>query len=160
RAARADLSERPGMRQFSARREAALGFGAYTVYLAVRVLVVNERGARRAARNAARLAALERRLRLDVEPHVQRLLLPRLRLLAALNVAYVTLNVALTVGWLALLYRRQDPAYHRLRRAGLLSILGACPVFYLFPCAPPRASDGFVDTVHDLLDLDSRPLVY
>src|SRR5207249_3071919 len=80
RAARADLPERPRMRQFSARREAALGFGAYTVYLAVRVLVVNERGARRAARNAARVAALERRLRLDVEPHVQRLLLPRLRL--------------------------------------------------------------------------------
>jgi hypothetical protein len=148
------------VRRFSGRREAALGLGAYAVYLGVRALVVNERGRLRAAANSRRVAALERRLHIDFEPHVQQLLLPRVRLLAVLNVAYVTLNVGLTVGWLALLFRRRDPAFHRLRRAALLSIVGACPVFYRFPCAPPRATDGFVDTVRDVLDLDSGPVVY
>jgi hypothetical protein len=148
------------LKPFSARREAVLGLGAYAVYLGVRALVMNERGRVRAARNARRVAALERRLRIDVEPRVQQLLLPRVRLLAVLNVAYVTLNVALTVGWLVLLFRRRDPEFHRLRRAALFSVLGACPVFYRFPCAPPRATDGYVDTVRAVLDLDSRPLVY
>lgn len=148
------------MSRFSGRREAALGLGAYAVYLGVRALVVNERGRERAARNAKRVAALERRLGIDVEPRVQQLLLPRVRLLAVLNLAYVTLNVALTVGWLALLYRRRHPAFQRYRRAALLSILAACPVFHRFPCAPPRATDGgFVDTVRDVLDLDAGPVV-
>jgi hypothetical protein len=148
------------VRRFSARREVALGLGAYAAYLAVRSLVVNDRGRERAARNAERVAALERRLGIDIEPHVQQLLLPRVRLLAVLNVSYVTLNVGLTVGWLALLFRRRDPSFHRYRRAALLSILCACPVFHRFPCAPPRATDGFVDTVRDVLDLDSGPVVY
>ena len=148
------------MRRFSGRREAALGLGAYVVYLCVRALVVDDRGRARAAVNAHRVAALERRLRIDVEPRIQQLLLFRARLLAGLNVAYVTLNVGLTVGWLVLLYRRRDSAFHRLRRSALLSILGACPIFLRFPCAPPRATDGFVDTVRDVLDLDSGPVVY
>jgi hypothetical protein len=148
------------VRRFSGRREAALGLGAYAVYLAVRALVVDERGREWAGVNAERVAALERRLGIDVEPRVQQLLLPRVRLLAVLNVAYVTLNVGLTVGWLVLLYRRRHPAFHRYRRAALLSILGACPVFHRFPCAPPRATEAFVDTVHEVLDLDSRPVVY
>jgi PAP2 superfamily len=148
------------VRPFTGRREAALGLGAYAVYLMVRALVVNERGHARAALNAQRVVALEQRLGIDVEPRVQQLLLPRVRLLGVLNVAYVTLNVASTVGWLAVLYRRQAPGFHRYRRAAVLSILGACPVFYRFPCAPPRATDGFVDTVRDVLDLDSGPVVH
>ena len=130
------------MRRYSGRREAALGLGAYAVYLCVRALVVDDRGRARAALNAHRVAALERRLRIDVEPRIQQLLLPR------------------TVGWLVLLYRRRDPAFHRLRRSALLSILGACPIFLRFPCAPPRATDGFVDTVRDVVDLDSGPVVH
>jgi hypothetical protein len=148
------------VRRYSGRHEAALGLGAYAVYLCVRALVVDDRGRARAALNAHRVAALERRLRIDVEPRIQQLLLPRVRLLAGLNVAYVTLNVGLTVGWLVLLYRRRDPSFHRLRRAALLSILGACPIFLRFPCAPPRATDGFVDTVRDVVDLDSGPVVH
>jgi hypothetical protein len=144
---------------FSLRREAAIGFGAYAVYLGVRALVVRDGGRARAARNARRICALEERLRLHVEPHVQRRLLPRTRLLAVLNVAYVTLNVVLTVGWLTVLYRRRDPEFHRFRRAAALSLVGACPVFLLFPCDPPRSLDRFVDTVGDVLDLDSGLVV-
>jgi hypothetical protein len=141
--------------RFSGRREAAIGLGAYAVYLGVRALVANERGRARAAANARRVCELEERLGLNVEPRVQALLLPRRRTLAALNVAYVTLNVGLTVGRLAQLFRRRDPEFHRLRRAAVLSLLGACPVFLVFPCDPPRSLDGFVDTVGDVFDLDS-----
>lgn len=147
------------MREFSLRREAAVGLGAYAVYLGVRALVVGDGGRARAARNARRICDLEERLGLLVEPRVQRRLLPRTRLLAVLNVAYVTLNVVLTVGWLTLLYRRRDPRFHRFRRAAALSLVGACPVFALFPCDPPRSLDRFVDTVGDILDLDSGLVV-
>lgn len=146
------------MNRFSGRREVALGLGTYAVYLLVREAVVNDGGRRRAAQNCRRLVAVERRLGLHVEPQIQRLFLRRKGLLTALNVGYVTLNVVLTVGWLMLLYRRRDPAYHRLRRAALLAILAAQPPFVFFPCDPPRSLDDFVDTVSDVLDLDSGPV--
>src|SRR5918999_6175298 len=114
-----------GARPFSRRREVALGLGIYAVYLLVRQAVVNERGRAEAARNAQRIVALERRLGLHVEPRLQALLLPRRRLVASLNVAYVTLNVGLTGGWLMRLFRRGHPEFHRLRRAAALTTLGA-----------------------------------
>ncbi|MDQ4081308.1 MAG: phosphatase PAP2 family protein [Actinomycetota bacterium] len=141
---------RRGGRSFSRRREVALGLGVYAVYLLARQvkLRTGRRGA--AARNAERIVALEERLGLHVEPALQRLLLPRKRLVAVLNVAYVTLNVGLTVGWLIHLYRRRDPGFHRLRRAAVLTTLGAQPVFVIFPLAPPRTLDHFVDTVEEV----------
>ncbi|HEY7003863.1 MAG TPA: phosphatase PAP2 family protein [Gaiellaceae bacterium] len=145
------------MRPFSGRREVAIGLGVYTAYLLVRHLVVNDEGRRKAARNAERIVALERRLGIHVEPELQGLLLPRRRLVAVLNVAYVTLNVGLTVGWLMRLFRTRHPAYHRLRRAAALATLGAQPVFLLLPTAPPRTLEHFVDTIADVsgVDLDS-----
>jgi hypothetical protein len=141
-------------RRFSGRREVAIGLGIYGAYLAVRHLVVNADGQRKAAENAQRIVALERRLGIHVEPEVQAILLPRRRAVAVLNVAYVTLNVGLTVGWLMRLFRRRDPEYHRLRRAAALATLGAQPVFLLFPTAPPRTLDHFVDTIADVSGVD------
>jgi hypothetical protein len=146
--------------RFSGRREAVLGLGAYAVYLGVRALVVNECGRGRAEENARRVVRLERRLSLHVEPRVQKLFLRRPRTLAVLNVSYVTLNVVLTVGWLVVLFRRRDPEFHRLRRAAALSLVGACPVFLIFPCAPPRTLDDYVDTVNEVLDMDSGFVSY
>jgi hypothetical protein len=128
-------------RRFDGRREVAIGLGTYAAYLGVRALVVNERG-RRAA-----------------EPHVQALALRAPRLLMALNLGYVTLNVGLTIGWLLLLHRRRDPAFHRLRCALVLATLGSQPIHLAFPSDPPRRLDHFVDTVSELLDLDSGPVV-
>jgi hypothetical protein len=141
-------------RRFSGRREAAIGLGVYAVYLAVRHLVVHDEGRRKATQNAERIVALERRLGIHVEPELQALLLPRRRFVAVLNVAYVTLNVGLTVGWLMHLYGRRDPEFHRLRRAAVLATLGAQPVFLLFPAAPPRTLDHFVDTIADVSGVD------
>lgn len=140
--------------RFSGRREVAIGLGVYAVYLLASRPKRGEAGRRRAARNAERVVALERRLGIHVEPRLQRLLLPRRRLLAVLNVAYVTLNVGLTIGWLMRLYRLGHPEFHRLRRAAVLTTLGAQPVFVLFPCAPPRTQEGFVDTVEEVSGVD------
>jgi len=141
-------------RIFSGRREIVLGLTIYAVYLLVRAAVVNERGHLQAARNAGRIVALERRLGIHVEPELQRVLLPRRRLVAALNLAYATLNVGLTVGWLIRLYRRRHPEYHRLRRAAVLTVLGAQPVALLFPTAPPRTLDHLVDTILEVTGVD------
>jgi PAP2 superfamily len=151
------MAVRERLSRFSGRREAAIGLGVYATYLLVRRLVVNERGHRRAAANAERIVSLERRLGIHVEPGLQALLLPRRRLLAVLNVAYVTLNVGLTVGWLMRLFHRRDPEFHRLRRAAALATLGAQPVFLFFPVAPPRTLEHFVDTIADVsgVDLDT-----
>jgi hypothetical protein len=141
-------------REFSGRREVAIGLGIYAAYLLVRQLKLKTNARPRARRNAEWILALERRLGVDVEPALQRLLLPRKRLIAVLNVAYVTLNVGLTVGWLMHLFRRRDPAFHRLRRAAALTTLGAQPVFLLFPVAPPRTLDEFVDTIEEVSGID------
>jgi PAP2 superfamily protein len=148
------------VRRFSAPREVALGLGAYGVYLGVRALVLNDGGRRRARRNALRLVALERRLGLHLEPALQRVLLRRRRLLTVLNAAYVPVNVLLSVGWPLGLYLRRHPDYFRLRRAVGLAILGACPVFLVFPCDPPRTVEGFTDTIKESgIDLDSGLVV-
>jgi hypothetical protein len=151
------MALREGLRAFSGRREVVIGLGVYAGYLLVRKLVVTPEGRRRAAANADRIVSLEERLGLHVEPGLQLALLPRRRLVAVLNVAYATLNVGLTVGWLIRLFVRRDPEFHRLRQAAVLATLGAQPVFLFFPVAPPRTLDHFVDTIADVsgLDLDS-----
>ena len=91
---------------------------------------------------------------LHFEPKLQALLLPRRRFIAILNVAYVTLNVGLTVGWLIRLFRRRDARFHRLRRGAVLTTLGAQPVFLFFPVAPPRTLEHFVDTIEEVSGID------
>lgn len=152
------MAARAGTRRaFSGRREVGIGLGAYALYLGVRALVVRERGRASARRNAERLVALERQVGIHVEPGLQRLMLPRKRLVAGLNVGYAVLNFGLTVGWLWRLFFTRHPEFHRLRRAAVVTFLGAQPVFLLFPTAPPRTLDEFVDTIQEVsgFDLDS-----
>jgi len=138
----------------------ALALGTYGVYLAVGAAVGSRAGRERAAQNARRVEALERRLGLHVEPQFQRLLLDRPRLLRALSVGYVAPNVVLSVGSVMRLFFRRHPDFHRIRRAGLLSIAGSAAVFYFFPCDPPRKLEHMVDTVRDGgLDLESGIVV-
>jgi len=142
------------VRRFSLRREVTLGLLVYGVYLLVRTVVLGANGRERARRNGERVVALEERLGLHVEPSVQRALLRFPRVVHGLNLGYAVFNVGLTVGWLVLLYRRRDPDYHRLRRACVLAHLGAQPVFLLFPTAPPRVLEGFVDTLSEVSGVD------
>jgi hypothetical protein len=131
----------------SAPKEIAIGLGAYVSYLLVRRAVWNDRGRARAAVNARRIVDVERSLHIDIEAGVQRAALRVPGLAHALNAGYAAGNVALSVGWLLRLYRRHDPAFVTERRAALITFGGALPFFALFPTAPPRTLDGFVDTL-------------
>jgi len=144
----------------SARRELALAAGVYALYLAVARLVLRRDGRARARRNAERIVALEERVGLKVEPAVQAVLLRSPRLVHGLNVGYALFNVTLTVGWLVQLYRRRDPRFQAFRRTCLLTHVVAQPIFLLFPTAPPRALDEFVDTLSEVSGLDlEHPLL-
>jgi hypothetical protein len=145
-------------RPFSGRRETAIALAVYALYLAVRRAVYNESGRSRAVRNAVRIVALERRLRIDVEPAVQQALVRRKRVIGALNTSYMTLNVLVTIGALVRLHVQRHPEYHRMRGAAVFATLAAQPAFLLFPTAPPRKLPGFTDTMRELsrIDLDGR----
>jgi PAP2 superfamily len=149
RAAAPATAARPG-----GAREAALGLGVYALSLLVRRAVWTDRGRRRAIRNAARVASLEGRLGVDIAPALQRRLLPRRRLLSALNGIYVAANIAVTIGALALLRHRGHPAYRPLQRSVAGSMLAAQVPFLAFPTAPPRRLDGRVDTMHAVSGID------
>ena len=148
------------MTRFSLRREVTLGLLVYGLYLLVRRLVLAGEGRERARRNGEAIVRVEESLGMHVEPQVQRALLRFPRVVHGLNVGYAVFNVSLTVGWLVFLYRRRDPEYHRLRRACMLAHVGAEPVFLLFPTAPPRVLDGFVDTMSEVSGVDiEHPLL-
>lgn len=147
------------MSSFSARREILLGLGTYGLYLAGSRLALRRDGRARARRNAERLVTLEERTGLHVEPLVQQVALRFPRALHVATAGYAVGNVTLSAGWLALAFRRRDPDYHRERRAAVAAYLGALPVFYLLPTAPPRTLDGFVDTLaHSGIDIE-HPLL-
>lgn len=129
------------------RREVAIGIGAYAAYLLVRRAVWNERGRERAATNARRIVDVERVVGIDVEADVQRFMLRVPGLVHGLNAGYAAGNVALSVGWLLRLYFRDDPAFVAERRALVIAFGAALPFFALYPTAPPRTLDGFVDTL-------------
>jgi membrane-associated phospholipid phosphatase len=142
------------VRRFSVRREAALAVVVYGLYLLVRARVLRGDGRMKARRNAERIVSLQGSLGIDVEPAVQRAVLRFPRTVHGLNVGYAAFNVTLTVGWLLLLYRWRDPAYHGLRRACQGAFVAAQPVFLLFPTEPPRALEGFVDTMSEVSGFD------
>jgi membrane-associated phospholipid phosphatase len=147
-------------RRSSGLREAARALAAYGAYLAVRRAVWTPEGRERALRNAERVLELERRLGIAIEPSVQDAALRAPRLVAALNAGYALFNVSLSVGWLLRLHCRADPGFARERRAAVAVFTGALPVFALFPTAPPRRLDGFVDTLAEQgLDLEHPFLV-
>jgi hypothetical protein len=142
------------MSRFSPRREVALGLGVYALYVLIARLVLRRDGRARSRRNAERIIALEERVGLKVEPAIQETLLRFPRFVHGLNVGYGLFNVTLTVGWLVLLYRRRDPRFHAFRRTCLLAHVGAQPIFLLFPTAPPRVLEGFVDTLAEVSGFD------
>lgn len=135
------------MRRPSGWREAAVAIAAYGVYLVVRRRVWTDEGRERARRNAELIVEAEERLGVHVEPRVQQIALRAPRLVDGMNAGYAIANVGLTVGWLILLHRRDDPAFRPERRAAMATFLLALPAFAAVPTAPPRTLDGFVDTM-------------
>ena len=141
-------------------REFAIGAACIGGYYGVRRLVWNDRGRRRAVRNADRVVAAEERLGLRIEPAIQQAALRHRRLVDTLNLGYAVGNLTLSVGWLIVLYRRGSPAFVRERRAAVGAFAGALPVFLAFPTAPPRSRDDQVDTLLERgIDLENQALV-
>ena len=141
-------------------REFAIGAVCLGGYYGVRRLVWNDRGRRRAARNADRVVVLEERLGLRVEPAVQRVALRHRRLIDMLNVGYAVGNLGFSVGWLIVLHHRRSPFFVRERWAAVAAHASALPVFLAFPTAPPRSRDDHVDTLLDRgIDLENQTLV-
>jgi hypothetical protein len=134
-------------------REVAIGLGTYAAALGVRKVVWSPAGRARARRNTDRLIGVEQRLGIAVEPAIQRAAVGRVPL-RALNAAYIAANIACTVGSLAVLGRRRDPGYRSLRRSVAGTMLAAQVPFLLFPTAPPRATDRFVDTLSSASGVD------
>jgi len=138
------------------RRELALGLGSYALALAVGARNAAPARRRMAARNSARLVALERRLGIHAEPSLQRTLLRRPRLLAVMNGAYVAGNIGLTLGALWHLRSRGNPAFLLRRRAAVACLVGSQAVFLPFPTDPPRRLEHFVDASSaGVLDIES-----
>ena len=141
-------------------REFAIGAACVGGYFGVRRLVWNDRGRRRAARNADRVVALEERLGLRIEPAVQRVALRHRRLVDVLNLGYAVGNLGFSVGWLIVLHHRRSPAFVRERRAVVAAYAGALPLFLALPTAPPRSRNDQVDTLRDRgIDLEHQTLV-
>lgn len=142
------------------RHEAAYGVGAYAAYLAVRALVWNDRGRERAVVNARRVLAAEQRVGIAVEQRVQAVATRVPSVASVLAAVYAGANVALNVGWLMSLRRRGAAHFRRERRASMIAFCSALPFFAAFPTAPPRALDGFHDTLAERgLPLDGAILV-
>jgi PAP2 superfamily len=133
-----------------ARREIAIGLGVYGAALAVRQVVWRPSGRRRALRNTERLFRLEQRLQIALEPRLQAAALRFRRPVGALNAAYVAANVVVTIGSLAVLWRRGDARFPVQRRAVAGAMLAAQAPFLVFPTAPPRRLGEFVDTMDEV----------
>jgi membrane-associated phospholipid phosphatase len=120
-------------------------FGIVT-YFGVRGVTEGSRGD--ALAHAAGLAALERRIGIDVEAGIQELLLDVGGLSTVANWVYIYGHwpvIVATLIWLAL---RHPGYYFRLRDAMTISGVLGLVVFALYPVAPPRlAAAGIVDTV-------------
>lgn len=142
------------------RRELAIGAAGYAAYLGARHRVWNDTGRALAQRNSTRVIAAERRAGVFVEQRVQAAAGRWPRFSHVLNVGYAAANVTLGIGWLYVLFQRGDEAYVRERRAMVAAWAAAIPVFAVFPVAPPRKVDGFIDTLLEHgIDIERPALV-
>jgi hypothetical protein len=120
--------------------------GLYTAYETTRGLVGGHRSA--AIHHAADVASLERHLHVFVEARVQHAASSLPGLVGLLGLAYLTLHLSVTSGYLLWLHQRRPEAFPAVRTtlliASALSVIG----FLLYPTAPPRdAGLGIADTI-------------
>jgi len=120
-----------------------LSFGAY---LGVRAAVSDS--AATAMANARHLLNLEHALGLGgLEQRIQMMVLRHPSLVELFNTIYVWTYWPTVFGVLIFTWARRRHLYHSYRNAIMLSGGVGLVIFALFPAAPPRFLDGFVDTV-------------
>jgi PAP2 superfamily len=121
-----------------------LGAG-YLLYTLTRDLAPARRAA--AFAHAAAIHTTERRLHLAVEWNANHWLAGHPGLAAVAGYYYATLHFAAVIAVLGWLFVRHPAHYQRARFVLVGATLSGLAVFWLYPVAPPRLTDGFVDTV-------------
>src|SRR5262245_29152525 len=118
----------------------------YALYEASRGLVVGDVNV--ALAHARDVVSMERSLHVFVERDVQQAVRGLPGLVGSLGVAYLTLHLAVTGGFLLWLHRRRPAAFPIVRTILLLASALALAGYLFFPTAPPRlAGLGIADTV-------------
>lgn len=89
----------------------------------------------------------EQWLGLPFEDNVQRFLLGHPILIKLLNHYYVWFHFPMAIGLLLWLYLRHPDRYRSFRNLMAFTTFSGLIIHLLFPLAPPRMMDGFVDTM-------------
>lgn len=135
--------------------EVALFALALVIYQGSRALVIGDPST--AFENAAGIIHWEKSSGLFVETTIQQWILNHVELTEVLNYFYLYAHWTVTPLFFIWLYRRRGRVYPYVRNAFLATNAIALVVFMLYPVAPPRlagVSDGFVDTLHNVSDID------
>lgn len=126
-------------------QEIAFILGSYWLYSVIRNGVPTRTVF--AMDHAQDVLAVERAMGLDFELAVNRFVAAVDWLAVVSNYFYATAHFVVTIGVLVWMYRKHPLSYRSMRTplyaANLVALLG----YWLYPLAPPRMLDGYVDTI-------------
>ena len=119
--------------------------GLFVIYRTIRV--VNRTDLSAAFRHARGVVRLENWLGLPFEDNLQAFLLNHPTLIKLLNHYYIWFHFPVVIGLLVWLYFRHPASYRPFRNLLAFSTFTGLIIHLVFPLAPPRMMDGFVDTM-------------
>ena len=119
--------------------------GLFVIYRTIRV--VNRTDLSAAFRHARDVVRLENWLGLPFEDNLQAFLLDHPTLIKLLNHYYIWFHFPVVIGLLVWLYFRHPGSYRPFRNLLAFSTFTGLIIHLVFPLAPPRMMDGFVDTM-------------
>ena len=125
--------------------EIAICGGLLIVYRLIRT--VNKTDLAAAFSNARDIVRFESWLGLPFEQDLQAFLIDHPTLIKLLNHYYIWFHFPAVIGLLVWLYFRHPARYRPFRNLLAFSTFSGLIIHLLFPLAPPRMMDGFVDTM-------------
>ena len=109
---------------------------------------ISKGAADQALQNATHVISIEQALGLFSEQSMQQWALQSQTFIEFLNRYYVGVHFPITIAFLVWAYLRHHDAY-RLARTWFVGVtMAALAIHVMFPLAPPRMTQGFVDTLH------------
>jgi PAP2 superfamily len=126
-------------------KEAAVIVALLLLYRVGRMLGRDESA--RAFDNARDVLALEDRLGIDTELWVQRATLGHPGVIWLLNRYYASVHFAASMAFLVFVYVRAPRLVAHIRFLFVTVTAGALIIHVVYPLAPPRMIDGYVDTI-------------
>lgn len=119
--------------------------GLLLIYRSIRTL--NRTDLQAAFANARDIIRFESWLGLPFEDNLQGFLLDHPNLIKLLNHYYIWFHFPAAIALLLWLYLRHSESYRSFRNLMAFSTFTGLIIHLLFPLAPPRMMDGFVDTM-------------